>query len=110
MQSTIVMYDFALLKQRDEDGNQKKSEFVDFSKHEERIKLKLRVLEISDAIRSLHMLFGGDVLTAMIQVTDQHKNKVLLDEEPLILLIPFWLSHREIEYIKDLNSFLIVIM
>lgn len=106
MLTTVILFDFDRLK--GEEGGI--TEFKDLDKIDERRRLDLRIIEMKDIIQSLQALYGGEVALVDIKVIDQLGNSLAINQEPLALIVSYWLTHREIEYVKEVDDRLVVII
>jgi hypothetical protein len=69
-----------------------------------------RVDVMKDVISSLHSYFDGEIREVSLIVKDKQGNQKLLVEQPLMLVVDYLLTIKEIQYLKSIDPYLIAIM
>lgn len=97
------MYDFDRIKNG-------KLEFKNLANPIDRKLLELRLMDMQDTIKSLEAVFGGDIKLVQTYVRDECGNQVLISQQPIALEVPFRLNSKEIDYVNEIDTGLIVVM
>jgi hypothetical protein len=101
--TTIIMYDFDRLKGVP-------VEFNNIISTEGKRVLQARLQDMCETIQSLKSAFGGVILHVTVPVRDKLGNVKQLEHEPIALEVPYYLSSREIDYVKSIDKHLVCVM
>jgi len=101
--TTVIMYDFDRIK-----GGE--FEFVNITTKIGKQKLDNRLKDMINTIAACKAVFGGQFLMLKTVIIDQQGNQLEIENEPLILEVPYYLTELDIKYIKEIDDGLVAVM